>query len=283
MTANNQTKNSVFSLLFSDPVLLKELYCAIEGVSLPDDVPVTINTLTNVLFMGQVNDVSFEIGGKLVVLIEHQSTINPNMPLRLLMYIARVYEKILGDRNLYASKQISIPRPEFFVLYNGLAPYPDEKTLRLSAMFEDTASLGLPAKGSPALDLEVRVLNINHGRNEDLARRSKPLAEYSAFVAKVREFERECGDKTEAVRLAVAYCRNHDILAEFLEKHSKAVFSMLMTEWNWDDALAVRYEEGRQEGWEGGMEKGRQEERRQLLALLDRGGTAEDIRRELRL
>ena len=88
MSANVKFKASLFTFLFSEPEVLRELYSALEGVSLPPDVPVTINTLEDVLFMDRVNDISFEIGGKLVVLIEHQSTINPNIALRLLMYIA---------------------------------------------------------------------------------------------------------------------------------------------------------------------------------------------------
>ena len=105
--------------LFSEPGLLRELYCALENVTLPADVPVTINTLRDVLFMEKINDISFEIGGKLVILIEHQSTINPNMALRLLMYIARVYEKIIKDRDICSVRVVKVPRPEFFVLYNG--------------------------------------------------------------------------------------------------------------------------------------------------------------------
>ena len=200
MSINARYKDSVFSLLFSDPDLLRELYCALEGVTLPPDVPVTINTLENVLFMELVNDISFEIGGKLIVLIEHQSTINPNMALRLLMYIARVYEKTLKDKNLYSNKLLKIPRPEFFVLYNGKAPYPDEQVLKLSSSFmsgsfEEPEEMGLSEK--VALELEVRVLNINEGRNEAIVRRCKKLAEYSAFIAKARSFERELGNISE--------------------------------------------------------------------------------------
>jgi hypothetical protein len=88
VSVNSKYKDSVFSLLFSDPDVLRELYCALENVTLSPDVQVTVNTLENVLFMGVINDVSFEIGGKLIVLVEHQSTINPNMALRLLLYIA---------------------------------------------------------------------------------------------------------------------------------------------------------------------------------------------------
>ena len=211
--------------------------------------------------MDMVNDISFEIGGKLVILIEHQSTINPNMALRLLMYIARVYEKIVGEKKIYSAQKISIPRPEFFVLYNGTSPYPDESVMKLSEMFESSvAELGLP-EGNPALELNVRVVNINEGKNERIAKRCKTLAGYSAFIAKVREYEKEGADKGEAIKKAARYCRDHDILKEFLDEgNASEVMNMLMTEWNWDDALAVRYEEGmeagREEGREEGMEKG---------------------------
>jgi len=248
MNINAKYKDSVFSFLFSDPDLLRELYCALEDVNLPPDVPVVINTLENVLFMELINDISFVIGGKLVVLIEHQSTVNPNMALRLLLYIARVYENMVSDKSLYSTKPLSIPRPEFFVLYNGKTPYPDEQKLKLSDLFEKTETLGLPEKAAFALDLEVRVLNINEGRNQAIAQRCRKLAEYSAFIAKAREFEKELGGKGEGMKAAIEYCREHDILKEFLEKHSAEVFNMLLTEWKTEDAKEVWYAEGREEG-----------------------------------
>ena len=250
MQTNKKFKSSVFSLLFSEPDLLRELYCALDGVSLPPDVPVTINTLEDALFMNFINDISFEIGGKLVVLIEHQSTINPNMALRLLMYIGRIYEKITEGRNIYSSKFFKIPRPEFFVLYNGTDPYPDERVIRLSEAFEKLKSLGLAEKDAPSLELTVRVININEGRNKEIAARCKKLAEYSAFVARVRSFEKKLGGKDEALKEAVKYCQKHGILSGFLKLHAGEVLNMLFTEWNMDDALAVRYEEGREEGLE---------------------------------
>ena len=278
MGVNSRYKDSVFSFLFSDPDTLRELYCALENVTLPEDVPVTINTLQDVLFIDRINDISFEIGGKLVILVEHQSTINPNMTLRLLMYIARVYEKIMGDKNIYATRAIPIPRPEFFVLYNGVSPYPDEKILKLSDAFESGETLGLSEKSSPSLELVVRVININEGRNEGIAKKCKILGEYQAFIGKVREFEKETGDREDAMKKAVRYCRDQDILKEFLEQNGTEVMNMLITEWKMEDALAVRYEEGledgvekgreegREEGMERGMEKGREEMARNALA-----------------
>jgi len=258
-------------MLFSDPALLRELYCALGGVSLPPDVPVSINTLENVLFMDFINDISFEIGGKLVVLIEHQSTINPNMALRLLMYVARVYEKITDGRNIYSGKRLSIPRPEFFVLYNGTDPFPDEQVLRLSGAFEELKTLGLAEKDSPSLELVVKVININEGRNQTIADRCKKLAEYSAFVAKARAFEKELGSREEAIKSAIKYCQKHDILKEFLKLHAAEVLGMLFTEWKLEDAIAV----AREEAWEDGRADEKLKIARNLLA---KGSTPEFVR-----
>jgi hypothetical protein len=86
--------------------------------------------LEDALFNDHLNDISFVVGDTIVVLIEHQSTINPNMALRLLMYIGRIYEKIIAGRNIYSTKKIPIPHPVFIVLYNGTDPYPDEAIIR---------------------------------------------------------------------------------------------------------------------------------------------------------
>jgi hypothetical protein len=208
------------------------LYCALEGVSLPQDVAVSINTLENVLYMDFNNDISFEIGGKLVVLIEHQSTINPNMALRLLIYITRVLEKRIKSRTLYSKKPVSIPYPEFYVLYNGKDPFPDNEIVRLSDLFEKPQELGLPKKALPMLELEVKVININEGRNSEIAKRCKKLQEYSTFIAKIHSFWKEAGNLEDAIKTAITYCQKHDILTEYLEIHGSEVLNMILTEWN---------------------------------------------------
>jgi hypothetical protein len=118
-------KASMFSSLFSNPDVLRELYSAIEGIPVPPDIPVEINSLSGVLYKDKENDLSFIIDNRLVVLIEHQSTINNNIPLRLLIYIAYIYKTIVKKRNLYQAKLEKIPMPEFIVLYNGEDKYPD--------------------------------------------------------------------------------------------------------------------------------------------------------------
>jgi predicted transposase/invertase (TIGR01784 family) len=278
MKTNNMYKNNVFTMLFSEPALLRELYCALDGVSLPPDVPVTINTLENVLFMGQYNDISFEIGGKLVVLIEHQSTINPNMALRLLMYIGRVYEKIIDGDKLYSKNPVLIPQPEFFVLYNGTDPFPDQEIYRLSGSFEKLKDLDIAENDTPALELLVKVININEGRNKAIVDRCKELAEYSTLVAKIRYYLKKYNNLEEAIKKAVIYCKKHGILVELLKLHAAEVLSMLMTEWNQEDALAVRYKEGHEEGEVKGREEGRFNEKLEIARnLLTKGSSLEFV------
>jgi len=286
MEVKKKFKNSVFSFIFSKPDVLRELYCALEGITLKPDVPVVINTLEDILFMDMINDISFEIGGKLVVLIEHQSTINPNMALRLLMYAGRVYEKIIDEEKIYSSTKISIPKPEFFVLYNGVQPYPDEETIKLSELFENTESLGILEKEFSALELEVRVLNINKGKNEEISKKCQTLYQYSAFIAKVRDFQGEGLSLKEAVRKTVQYCKKHDILKELMEKHAKEIMSMLTTEWNWDTAKRVWQDEAREEGIGLGLSRGREEgeekSRKYFLEMIDHGLSVDEIKERLK-
>jgi predicted transposase/invertase (TIGR01784 family) len=278
MKANSKYKDSVFSTLFKDPDRLRELYCALVGVDLPPSVPIVVNTLQNVLFVGLVNDISFFVDNKLVVLFEHQSTVNPNMTIRMLLYLAKLYAKITEGPKLYGSALVKIPRPEFWVLYNGAAPYPSRQTLRLSDSFEEAASLGLPEK--TALELEVEVVNINEGQNADIARRCKTLAQYSAFIDKVRTLTKEMGNLEEAITAAIKYCREHDILKEFLEKHATEVLEMMLEECTMEDVIAFEKEESLKKGLERGLEQERRQNIRRFFAF---GMTPEQIAQALEL
>ncbi|MCL2181230.1 MAG: Rpn family recombination-promoting nuclease/putative transposase [Treponema sp.] len=250
MKTNRKLKSSVFSTLFDNPDVLRELYCALGKVTLPADVPIAINTLKNAMINDLYNDVSFEIGGKLIVLIEHQSTINPNIALRLLLYIAELLKKKVKGKSIYSSKKIKIPWPEFYVLYNGTEPFPDYKIVKLSELFEKPQDLGLPERYMPLLELEAKVININEGRNADILNRCRKLAEYSTLISRVYHYRNEFNDLGEAIKKAVDYCHKHDILKEYLEVYGSEVLNMLYTKWNMEDAKEVWREEGREEGRE---------------------------------
>jgi hypothetical protein len=172
VTANREYKDSAFRMLFSDRDNLIDLYNALTGSGLPSDTAVEMVTLEGVFFNKWRDDVAFVVNGRLVVLIEHQSTVNENMPLRFLIYLAHMYEKIINNKAMYNKRLVRIPRPEFIVLYNGTEPFPEEKTLRLSdAYMESDESIGL---GS-LLELEVRVLNINKGHNLEIMKDCESL------------------------------------------------------------------------------------------------------------
>jgi len=282
--ANKKHKSSVFSALFSTPEVLRELYSAIEGIDLPQDTIININTLSEALFMKQINDVSFTINDKIVVMIEHQSTISNNVPVRLLMYIARVYEKIIDKEKVYRKKLVKIPTPEFIVLYNGKEPFPDRKALRLSDAFTEIAGLKLPENNDLMLELVVEVYNINHGHNPEILSRSKTLDSYSIFMDKINEYNREF-NLEESIKIAIKYCIENDILGQFLKEHASEVTNMLMEDISIEEIAAIRYKEGREEGKEEGREEGRKEGKEEgheeVFELLSKGLTAEEIKQRL--
>jgi predicted transposase/invertase (TIGR01784 family) len=241
--ANREYKDSVFTLLFNDEKILAEVYGGITGRKIAPDVKIEIKTLKNILTNGVFNDVAFVMEDRLVVLIEHQSTINGNMPLRMLLYIAEIYNRLSKDKDLYSQYIFAIPRPEFIVLYNGVKDVPDKQVLRLSDMFKDVDGAGSPAN----LELVVTVYNINKGRNPEMAKRSPTLDGYETFIHTVRENEKTMSRK-EAIKKAVVDCINQNILKTFLENHKREVVGMLLHEWDLGQAVAVAKEEGEELG-----------------------------------
>ncbi len=145
LNASREHKSNVFAMLFSEPQATIELYNAVTGKNYPPDTKIEIVTLSNALFNGQLNDVAFLLDGKLVVLMEHQSTINNNMPLRMLIYMGREYEIMTKGKDLYRKKLIEIPAPEFIVLYNGKEEFPDFKEFRLSDTYGGMDTYGFAA------------------------------------------------------------------------------------------------------------------------------------------
>jgi hypothetical protein len=250
----------VFTRLFSEKSNLLELYNAVTGKNYPQSTEIEIITLSDVLYMEQLNDIAFVLDGRLVVLIEHQSTVNENMPLRMLIYIAREYEKITTSKNLYKEKRIAIPAPEFIVLYNGKKEFPDFKEMKLSDSFgfKNDACF---------LELVVKAYNINKGRNVEIANRSPILNGYETFIAEINENLKAMG-LPSAIKAAISSCISRDILVYFLRENGSEVENMLLTGWNMKDALAV----AREEGTEDGIEK--------VFALLEQGVSLAEAKRK---
>jgi len=261
MEANREYKDTLFSKLFSKPYNLIELYNAIANTDYSKDTKIEINTLEDVFFKDLKNDVSFTIDDKFVVLLEHQSTINANMPLRCLMYIARVFEKITDERAIYQEKLLRIPTPEFIILYNGEKPFPTDITLNLSDAYKGAIKSG---EKLGYMDLTVRVININKGQNDELVQKSETLYDYTAFVERVRQNQRSGYILHDAIKEAITWGISQDVLGTYLTEHGSEVTSMLMTEFNIDIAKEVWQEEAREDGYEEGFEEGVSKAREEL-------------------
>ena len=250
-TANRKYKDSIFVDLFSEDEKAKEnflsLYNALHGTNLPLSCPVENIRLENVMYMNIINDVSCLVDGKIIVLAEHQSTINENMPLRFLQYIARLYEKLQTPTDRYLRKLSKIPTPEFYVFYNGVEDYPETITLKLSDAF-------MTKPDSLPLELEVKVYNINKSKGAEVLSRCKTLDEYSLFVEEVRrqtELDPENGF-TNAVKI----CIEKGILKEYLQRKAREVINMLIAEYDYDTDIAVQRQESLMIGLQQGIQQG---------------------------
>lgn len=209
--ANRKYKDTVFRMLFSDKNRLLELYNAVSGrhYDNPDDLEIV--TLENAVYMGMKNDLAFLLD-TCIYLYEHQSTVNPNIPLRDLIYIASEYNKLVETKSLYSSAVQRIPTPNFIVFYNGEKEIEDVGEYRLSDAYET-------AVDNPALELKVTILNVNYGRNSELMEQCRTLREYSQYVATVRKYKTELGSLDKAVKAAINFCIKEGILSDFLRKN----------------------------------------------------------------
>ncbi|MCL2071986.1 MAG: Rpn family recombination-promoting nuclease/putative transposase [Oscillospiraceae bacterium] len=246
--ANRQYKSSLFDKLFSTEKSILTLYNALSQSQYPLDTPIEITTLDDVLYRGRYNDLSFTIDGKLVVLVEQQSTINNNMPARLVLYYAKILERYIKAQkgSIYSSRLINIPRPEFIVLYNGTDDYPDEGVLKLSdAFFELPKSKSHEVNGG--IEITARVLNINKGHNTDIVQKSVELDGYVDIFSEINKNKESGMTLEEAIAKAVKDCASRNILTDFLEKYGGEVMSLLYAEWDWDEYVKVQRQEAAEE------------------------------------
>ncbi len=267
--ANRKYKDSVFRMLFHDKKELLKLYNALNGTDYQDPEQLMVTTLENAIYMPIKNDVSFLLDARLM-LYEHQSTWNPNIPLRDLFYISRLLEKTVLERSLYSSRQVKIPAPHFVVFYNGAEDVPEDTVLKLSDAF--AASPGQMDGEEPELELKVRFLNINKGYNQELMERCRTLREYSEFVARIRSYAGGSAAIEEAVERAVTECIEEGILADFLRSQRAEVIAMSIFEYNEEEELKklrqAEFQIGKEEGIQEGIKKGRTEGKAEAVVLL---------------
>ncbi|MDE6662730.1 MAG: Yae1 family protein [Lachnospiraceae bacterium] len=282
-------KDTLFRMLFKKKENLLGLYNALNKTAYSDVGKLEITTLENAVYMNYKNDISFVFDYELM-LYEHQSSVNPNMPFRDLIYVTKVLQTITKDENLYGQALIKLPTPRFVVFYNGTDEQPKQQTLRLSDAFHKKQEL-------PELELRVTVYNINWGNNHELMNACHTLKEYAQYVEHVRMYAKEM-PFPEAVEKAVDYCIKNGILSDFLSKNRAEAIEVSIfeydeekhmkseREWAYNNGLAEGRQLGLTEGKQLGLSEGKQlgikEGEQRLLKLqqlLLEAGRNEDLKR----
>ena len=239
-------KDRVFRMIFKEKKEFLELYNAMNGTAYTDPEELVVTTLENAIYMGMKNDVSFLLHDKLS-LYEHQSTDNPNMPLRNLLYVAEMYSRLTQGQDLYRSRPTPLPEPRFVEFYNGEKKLPERSERRLSDLYQNHTD-------TPALELKTLVLNINPGHNTELMEKCRTLHEYMLFVSKIRKYRKEM-PLAKAMEQTVAECIKEDILADFLRKNRAEVIKVGIYEY--DEELHIQQE--RADAKEEGIVEGKKE------------------------
>ena len=262
MKANDKYRDSVFRSFFNEPTRLLSLCNAVLGTNYDNPAKLEINTLEGIFLSRQKNDISCSIDNNFLVLVEHQTSVNNNMPFRFLSYVAELLNNFVKDRDkIYREQTIYFPAPKFFVLYDGDKVEPVEKIMRLSDAFGGDSS---------SLELAVTAYNINRGLNPPLLGKCPYLRDYSTLVGEVKDRLAQGLSRRDAIIRAVNFCLDKGIMGDYLVEHSEEVFHMLALEWNLDDAKQAWQEEAREQGMEQGIES-------VALKLIRRGRPFEEI------
>ena len=231
MTVNEEHKDRVFKFLFGNPENKEwtlELYNAINGSNYKNAQDIQFNTIEDAVYLGMKNDVSFIILNELN-LWEHQSTYNPNMPMRFFIYAAKLYEKYISNSDYYqySSTLQKAPRPKCICFYNGTANRPEKKILKLSEAFG----------GEADIEVCVTMLNINYGKNKNLMEACKPLNEYAWLVETIRKYQKNFNNLDKAVDTAINEMPDYFITKKFLLSNKAEVKGMFLTEYNQERVL----------------------------------------------
>ena len=285
---NEKIKDRLFKFVFGNPDNKEwtlSLYNAMNGSTYTDADAVSLNTIENVVYLGMQNDVSFLLYNTMN-LYEQQSTFNPNMPMRFLIYAGMLYSKYIQqneDYHRYSSALQKAPMPKCVCFYNGKGEKDDRLVLKLSDAFkafsqkgskEGTGSDG--SGGDITTDIEVRVtmVNINYGHNRELLEACKPLKEYSWFIQRIREVQNQKKSLEDSIDVAINEMPDDFVIKPFIILHRAEVKHMCITEYDEERTLAEMKEDGRKEG----RAEGREELAELISVLLDQG-RIEDAKR----
>ncbi len=275
-------KDRLFRYIFErDREALLQLYNALNGTDYREAQALKIMTMENVIYLSMKNDLAFSIAGVLN-LYEQQSSYNPNMPVRFLIYLGQEYQEVISEQGLekiYGSQLLKLPTPRCVVFFNGRGNAPEESVLRLSDAYEQQEE-------DPDVELRVRMININFGHNQELMEKCHRLWEYSFFVERLNQGLRKGLKLQKAAEVAIDYCIGQGIMEDILTMARREVLGTILSEYNEKKVRALwkkeAREEGRQEGWQDGWQEGQQggrvkEKKAIARKLSDRGDSVDVI------
>ena len=244
--ANRLYKDRVFKFIFGNPENKEwtlSLYNAVNGsnYSNPDDIQ--FNTIEDAVYMSMKNDVSFIILDEMN-LWEHQSSFNPNMPMRFLTYGTQLYEKFTATSGYYkfSRKLQRLPKPHCICFYNGTEEQPEQQILKLSDAFG----------GEGDIEVKVKMLNVNYGKNRALMETCQPLREYAWLVDRVREHQRVMQNLEAAVDASIDEMPDSFVIRTLIEAHRAGVKKMFLTEYDEEKMK----EQERKEAFADGVDAG---------------------------
>lgn len=249
--ANRKYKDRLFRLLFGNEKYKENtlaLYNALNSTSYQNADEVNIYNIEDVIYIDMKNDVAFIIDCEMN-LWEQQSTYNPNMPLRGLLYFGKLYDKYVTDTylDIYHKKQVYIPTPKYVVFYNGIDERPAVEKLRLSDAF-------IHEDESGDFEWTATVINLNHPDISPELRACKVLADYISFVRKVQVYKQTVS-LIDAINKAIEECIQEGILKDILLQHKAEVIMIALTTFNQELHEKILREDAREEGREEGREE----------------------------
>ncbi len=264
---NKEHKDRLFSFLFGSGERKEwtmSLYNAVNGTSHTDAEEIQFTTIQNAIYMGMKNDLSFTLF-YVMNIYEQQSTFNPNMPVRQLMYAGKLYDKYIhmNSLNIYGKRAVRLPIPRLVVFYNGTESNEDT-ILKLSDAFSPDQDIA-----ESDIEVRVRMININYGQNPALMKACRPLKEYAWFIEQIRENKINM-DIEAAVDKAIDDMPEDYVIKPLLLENRVEVKDMCLTEYNEAETMKLFKEEGREEG---------EDRLGKLISLLLAGGRTSDAQR----
>jgi len=246
---NREYKDRVFKFIFGNPENKEwtlSLYNAVNGSSYSNPDEIQFNTIDDAVYMSMKNDISFIILNEMN-LWEHQSSFNPNMPMRFLTYGTQLYEKYTATSGYYkfSRKLQPLPKPNCICFYNGTADQPETEVLKLSDAFGSEGDI----------EVKVKMLNINYGKNRALMEACQPLREYAWLVDKVRQHQFVLQNLEAAVDAAISEMPDSFVIRQLLELHRAGVKKMFLTEYDEEKMKEQERKEAFADGVEAGLDE----------------------------